>query len=84
MLFRSLPGVVAASALAFILSFDEVVISLFVVGPRLSTLPVELFRYVEGRTDPMVAALSTVLILATVSAVLVVERSVGVMRALGR
>ncbi len=79
-----LPGVIAASALAFILSFDEVVISLFVVGPRLSTLPVELFRYVEGRTDPMVAALSTVLILATVSAVLIVERSVGVMRALGR
>lgn len=54
-------------------SFDEVVISLFVVGPRLSTLPVELFRYVEGRTDPMVAATPTVLILATVSAVLVVE-----------
>ena len=79
-----LPGVIAAAALAFILSFDEVVISLFVVGPRLSTLPVELFRYVEGRTDPMVAALSTVLILATISAVLIVERSVGVMRALGR
>jgi putative spermidine/putrescine transport system permease protein len=79
-----LPGVIAASALAFILSFDEVVISLFVVGPRLSTLPVELFRYVEGRTDPMVAALSTVLILATIAAVLIVERSVGMMRALGR
>ncbi|MSP49569.1 MAG: ABC transporter permease [Alphaproteobacteria bacterium] len=79
-----LPGVIAAAALAFILSFDEVVISLFVVGPRLSTLPVELFRYVEGRTDPMVAALSTVLILATISVVLVVERSVGVMRSLGR
>ena len=78
------PGVIAAAALAFILSFDEVVISLFVVGPRLSTLPVELFRYVEGRTDPLVAALSTVMILATVAAVLVVERTVGVMRALGR
>lgn len=79
-----LPGVMAAATLAFILSFDEVVISLFVVGPRLSTLPVELFRYVEGRTDPLVAALSTVLVLATIGVVLVVERTVGVMRALGR
>ncbi|MBM3548566.1 MAG: ABC transporter permease [Alphaproteobacteria bacterium] len=79
-----LPGMIAAAALAFIISFDEVVISLFVVGPRLSTLPVELFRYVEGRTDPLVAALSTALILATISAVLIVERSVGLMRALGR
>ena len=54
------PGLIACSALSFLLSFDETVISLFVSGPRASTLPVEMVRYVEGRTDPMIAALSVV------------------------
>jgi putative spermidine/putrescine transport system permease protein len=79
-----IPGVLGASALAFILSFDEVVVSLFIVGPRLSTLPVEIFRYVEGRTDPMVAALCSVLILGSIAIVLVLERTVGFLRALSR
>jgi putative spermidine/putrescine transport system permease protein len=79
-----IPGVIAAAALAFILSFDEVVISLFIVGPRLSTLPVEVFHYVENRTDPMVAALCAALILGSLGIVLVLERTVGFLRALSR
>jgi putative spermidine/putrescine transport system permease protein len=79
-----IPGVLGASALAFILSFDEVVISLFIVGPRLSTLPVEIFRYVEGRTDPMVAALCSVLIFGSIGIVLVLERTVGFLRAVSK
>ena len=51
------PGLIACSALSFLLSFDETVISLFLSGPR-ATLPVEMVRYVEGRTDPLIAALS--------------------------
>ena len=74
----------AAGALAFLVSFDETVISLFIAGPRASTLPVEMVRYVEGRTDPLIAALSVVLIVATLAVVLVVERLVGVARAVGK
>jgi putative spermidine/putrescine transport system permease protein len=74
----------AAAALCFIVSFDEVVISLFIVGPQLSTFPVEIFRYVESRTDPLIAAASAILVLVTVVLVLVLERSVGVARALGK
>jgi putative spermidine/putrescine transport system permease protein len=77
-------GIGAAAALSFLVSFDEVVISLFVVGPQLSTFPVEMFRYVESKTDPLIAAASAILILATVGGVLVVERSIGLARALGR
>jgi putative spermidine/putrescine transport system permease protein len=77
------PGLVACGALSFLLSFDETVISLFIAGPRASTLPVEMVRYVEGRTDPMVAALSVVLIAATLLVVVLVERLVGVARAVG-
>lgn len=78
------PGAVAAGALCFLVSFDETVISLFLVGPRLSTLPVEMFRYAENRTDPLVAALAMVLILVSLAIVLLVERLVGFSRALGR
>jgi putative spermidine/putrescine transport system permease protein len=78
------PGIMAAAALCFIVSFDEVVISLFIVGPQLSTFPVEIFRYVESRTDPLIAAASAILVLVTVVLVLVLERSVGVARALGK
>lgn len=79
-----LPGITGAGALCFLVSFDEVVLSLFLTGPRLSTLPVEIFRYVEFRTDPQIAALSVVLIVITVCLVVLVERSVGVMRAVGK
>ncbi|HEX3500399.1 MAG TPA: ABC transporter permease [Stellaceae bacterium] len=78
------PGLIAAAALAFLASFDEVVISLFLVGPRVTTLPIEVFHYVEYRADPQVSALSVVLIGFTVALIVVIERSLGVMRALGR
>lgn len=79
-----LPAVLGAAALAFLVSFDEVVISLFVVGARLNTLPVEIYHYVEYRTDPQIAALSMVLIAITVAGVLLLERTVGFLRAFGR
>jgi putative spermidine/putrescine transport system permease protein len=78
-----MPGLVGAAALSFLVSFDEVVISLFVVGPQLTTFPVEMYRYVETRTDPLIAAASTILVLATIACVLVLERSIGFARAIG-
>jgi putative spermidine/putrescine transport system permease protein len=79
-----LPGVAAATAIVFLVSFDEVVISLFVVGPQLTTLPVALFHYVESRTDPLVAAVSALLVVLTLAIVLILERALGLARALGR
>ena len=75
------PGFVASAALSLI-SFDEVVISLFITGPRLKTLPVEIFDYVESRTDPMTAAVSVMLIVATLFVVFLVERTLGMSRRL--
>ena len=65
------PGIVAATALSFLVSFDEVVITLFLAGPQVTTLPVELFRYVETRSDPLVAATSVVLIALTLVVVFI-------------
>jgi putative spermidine/putrescine transport system permease protein len=78
------PGIIASAALAFLISFDETVISLFLVGPRLSTLPVELFRYTDNRSDPLVAALSMLLIAIALAVILLVERVAGLTRTLSR
>ncbi|MGG5818058.1 ABC transporter permease [Falsiroseomonas sp. HW251] len=80
----SVPGILAAAALSFLVSFDETVISLFIVGPRLTTLPVELFRYAENRTDPLVAALSMLLIVIALAVVLLVERAAGLTKTLAK
>lgn len=76
-------GLIASTVLSFLISFDEVVISLFVVGPRLSTLPVELFRMVEERGDPMPAAISVVMVAVTFLLAMAVERMIGLRRAIG-
>lgn len=76
------PGILAGAAIAFLISFDEAVIALFVVGPNATTLPVEIYRYVQFRTDPQIAALSVVLIAISLVFVVVIERVVGLKRAL--
>jgi putative spermidine/putrescine transport system permease protein len=80
----ALPGLGASAFLAFLLSFDETVISLFLSGPRASTLPVEMVRYVEGRTDPLIAALSVMLVIGTLLIVLLVDRMAGLTKVVGR
>jgi putative spermidine/putrescine transport system permease protein len=77
------PGAIAAAVLSFLLSFDETVISLFLVGPRLTTLPVALFHYAESRVDPLLAALAVVLIVLALAIVLLVDRLVGFTRTIG-
>jgi putative spermidine/putrescine transport system permease protein len=79
-----LPGVIASATLAFLVSFDETVISLFLVGPRLVTLPIALFRYTESRADPLVAALAVVLIVLSGVVVVLVDRLAGFTRTISR
>jgi putative spermidine/putrescine transport system permease protein len=79
-----LPGIAATAALCFLVSFDEVVLSLFLTGPRISTLPVEMFHYVETRADPLTAALSVILLAITVIVVIVLDRTVGLARTFAR
>jgi len=75
------PGIMATSVLSFLVSFDEVVVSLFMTTPKLSTLPVAMFHHVEDRADPMVAALSVLLVALTLLVVLVVDRTIGLGKA---
>jgi putative spermidine/putrescine transport system permease protein len=74
------PGLLSAAALCFLISFDEIVITLFLAGPMVTTLPVEMFRRLDSRSDPLIAAISVMMIALTLLVVLIVHRSVGLTR----
>jgi putative spermidine/putrescine transport system permease protein len=67
-----LPGVLAGALFAFITSWDEVVVSIFLTTARFRTLPVEMWEQVRQVVDPTVAAVSTTLLLVTTIALLLV------------
>lgn len=74
------PGILAGGVLAFIVSFDNVGLSIFLTTPRMTTLPVELFIYASFNQDPMVASISVVIIVFSFLVVALVERTVGLQR----
>lgn len=76
-------GVVGGAVFAAILSFDEVVVALFLSGPDATTLPVRIFTTVDQSPGPVVLAGGAVLVgLALVTFVLL-EATIGVGRAFG-
>ncbi|MCF8499854.1 MAG: ABC transporter permease [Rhodospirillum sp.] len=77
-----LPGVVGGWVLAFITSFDELTVTVFIVNPSTTTLPVRLFSHITQTTDPLVASISTVVILFTVLLMVVLDRLYGLDRLL--
>lgn len=70
-------GVAAAFILAFITSFNNVPISLFLTGPGVTTLPISMLVYMEYYYDPTIAALSTLLIIFSIVLVQGAERLLG-------
>jgi putative spermidine/putrescine transport system permease protein len=77
-----LPGVASGWVLAFITSFDEVTMTVFIASPRTTTLPVRLFLYIQDNIDPLVAAVSAALIGLTVVAMLLLDWLYGLERLL--
>lgn len=67
-------SVISAGLFAFLNSFDEVVVTLFLPGPRTKTLPVAMFDYVQHNIDPLPAAISTVLIAISLIVVFIAAR----------
>lgn len=66
-----LPGIVAGALFAFITSFDEIVLSLFIQSPYLQTLPVKIYRSMTKDTDPTVAAVAVLTLAVSVVLILV-------------
>jgi putative spermidine/putrescine transport system permease protein len=77
------PGMLAGMVFAFIVSFDDTSVALFLSGATTMTLPVRIFTYVEQSFDPFVTAISSVLILIIFVLALVIEKTIGIGKLFG-
>lgn len=57
-----MPAVASGTLLAFAMSFDDVVISIFVNGPKLSTLPIKVYSQIRTGVTPEINALCTLIL----------------------
>lgn len=69
-----LPGVMAGAVFAFIGSFDEVVLAIFLSSAETQTLPVLMFNAVTRELDPTVAAAASLVLLVTTVLILAALR----------
>jgi putative spermidine/putrescine transport system permease protein len=76
------PGVAGGWLIAFINSFDELTMSIFVASAGTQTLPVKMYNHIANTIDPLLASISTVLILLTLVLMLVLDRFYGLDRVL--
>lgn len=67
------PGVVSGALFAFVTSFDEVVVALFLTGPAQRTLPRQMFEGIREEISPEILAAATILVLLAVLLLVVAE-----------
>jgi putative spermidine/putrescine transport system permease protein len=78
-----LPGVLGGMIFAFIVSFDEIIVAIFLSGPDLVTLPVRIFTYLDQSPGPIVLAAGSVLVFFAVAFMVLLEWTVKIGRAFG-
>lgn len=66
-------SVVSGALLAFIVSFDEVIVALFISGGNMSTITRSMFLALRDQIDPTIASISTVMIVITTAALLLAQ-----------
>ncbi|MBB6426960.1 ABC transporter permease [Sphingopyxis sp. JAI128] len=59
------PGIAAGAVFAFMTSFDEATVALFIAGPEQRTLPIQMFEGVREQVSPAIAAAATLLVIAS-------------------
>ncbi len=76
------PGVAGGWLIAFINSFDELTMSIFVASASTQTLPVKMYNHIAHTIDPLLASISTILIVLTLVLMMVLDRFYGLDRVL--
>ena len=76
-------GIFAGGLFAFIVSFDEFSITIFLINADTIPLPVAIYHYIQWNMDPTLSAASAVLILMTIAAAVLIDRLVGLDRFVG-
>jgi putative spermidine/putrescine transport system permease protein len=74
------PGLGAGAFLAFMASFDNVPVSLFLADERTEVLPIHLWQQIDSNLDVRTAAASGLIVIFTLALMLIVERMVGLTR----
>ncbi len=73
-------GVAAGAFLAFMASFDNVPVSLFLADARTEVLPIHLWQQIESNLDVRTAAVSGVIVVFTLALMIIAERTAGLTR----
>lgn len=68
-----LPGVISGALFAFVTSFDEVVVALFIAGSEQYTLPRQMFAGIREKYNPTIAAVATMMIIVSIALLVTVE-----------
>ncbi len=76
------PGIVAAALFSFIISFGNLEMTLFLVAPGQTTLPIAILQYLQWRIDPTIAAVSLLQIVLIGAGMLIADRYVKLTRVL--
>ena len=77
-----LPGIVSGWMLAFIQSFDDLTMTIFLATPGTETLPVRMFLYIQENIDPLVTSVSASVIAITMTVLILLDRCYGLDRVL--
>lgn len=67
-----MPGILAGALFAFLASWDEVVVAIFMASPTLQTLPVRIWGSVRQDLSPVIAAVSTLLVVFSTVLMLII------------
>jgi len=76
-------GIVSGAAIAFVLSFDEVAVSLFLADAFTQTLPIALIAEMRANLNLTIAAVSTIFLALTIALLVILDRSIGIERLAG-
>jgi putative spermidine/putrescine transport system permease protein len=71
-------GIFASFMLAFINSFNNIPVSMFLSGAGVRTLPTAIMSYMEYYYDPTVSAVSVLLMLGTIGMMMIIEKTIGI------
>ncbi len=66
-----MPAILSGTLLAFAMSFDDVVISIFVTGPKINLLPIKIYTKLKTGVTPEINALATIMLIITIGIVFI-------------
>ena len=78
------PGIVAAAMFSFVVSFGNLEISLLLVTPGQTTLPIAILQYLQWKIDPTIAAVSAIQIAVIGTGLLITDRFVSLAKVVQR